>query len=608
MINSLKQYMNLISCFVLFAFIISFSALTYAQYVSNNNPSIDKTQPFSDVPANSYAYEAIHELRRMGLTNGIGDNRFGYGQTMTRGEFITILVKLLGYQTKSPLKGSFSDNLNTKKYYYAPVETALSQGIITNETGTFRPNEPITREEAVVMIVNGIGYKDLADRLYYLDNSFDDITSNKGHITIAEDFGIISSAKSFGPSGKILREQACAMYMRLLDVMDRKISELNGFYAISSSSQREKINDFTSVCFGWSRLSYDDKSQNIVLNMTSNSYGYNEFSLPVGFNDRLSAAKDAGVPAILMVYANQNTKFSDPVTGQQYGMLEYVLERPGIYNSVISDITKALKEVSRDDETGSFNGVAIDFEGLRGDKMKNSFNNFLKKLKTALERDGKKLFVAVHPLIHPGRSAVSIDGYDYRTIGDLADKVILMAHDYDAKKLTKSEMAQGVTTTPLTPIEDVYYALKAITDKQTGVQDKSRIMLQISFDWTVWQQKDGKTINSTPLSFNLENFLKLLESDANITFNYQKDYENPYLKYVDNKKSTENTVWYENNRSVEAKTRLARYFGIQGISLWRIGLIPDYENEENTEFGMDVWQCLLNDMEQEEFVQNGVVQ
>ncbi len=604
MIEKIKQHMNLISCFILFALIISLSALSYAQYASNNNPASDSSQPFSDVPSNSYAYEAIHELRRTGITNGVGDNRFGYGQTMTRGEFITLLVNLLRLDMSIPVNGSFTDNLNTNKYYFAPVETALSHGIISNENDSFRPGDPITREEAVVMIVNGLGYKDLAERLVYIDNSFEDVTSNKGHITVAEDFGIISTAPTFGPSSNIMREQAAAMLFRMLDAMDRKINALNGFYAISSSSQRDKIKDLSSVCFGWSRLSYDNSSQSVILNMSNNSLGFNEFYLPVGFNDRLSAAKAAGVPTFLMIYASRDTKITDPATGEQYDLLEYVLEHPDIYSKVISDITKVLKEVSRDGETGSFDGVAIDFEGLRGDELKSCFNSFLKDLKTALDTDGKKLYVAVHPLIHPKRSAVSIDGYDYRTIGSLADKVILMAHDYDAKRLTKAEMERGINVTPLTPIEDIYYALKAVTDKQSGVQDKNRIMLQISFDWTVWQQKDGKTVNSTPLSYNLENFMKLLNSDTEIIYNYQNDYENPYLKYADNNKGTENTVWYENSRSVMAKTRLARYFGIQGISLWRLGLIPDHPDEGNKDFDMDVWQSLLGEMEQKEFVQN----
>jgi spore germination protein YaaH len=608
MIEKIKQNLNLIICLVLFALVVALSMLSYTQYMKNIKPISDKSQPFSDVPTDSYAYESILQLRTMGITEGIGSNRFGYGKTMTRGEFITSLVKALKFEMSAPVNGSFLDNQNSDKFYYAYIEAALNHGIITNENETFRPDYPITCQDAVNMIINGLGYKELAEKLYYLNNSFENVASDNGYITMAEDFGIISTDSAFDPTGNITREQAATMLVRMLGTMDRKIENLNGFYAISSSSQKEKIEDFTSVCFGWCKLIYDKNGQSLILNMDQNAFGYNEFFLPKGFNERLSTAKSAGVPSLLMVYASQDTKITNPATSEQSGLLEYVLKDPETYSIVIDDIIQALTQVSRDEETGSFDGVAIDFEGLRGEEMKIKFNSFLKDLRVALDKEGRLLYVAVHPLMHPMRSSVSIDGYDYRAIGDLADRVILMAHDYDAKRLTKSDMARGINITPLSPIEDIYYALKAITDKRTGVQDKDRIMLQISFDWTVWQQKDGKTVNSLPLSYNLENFMKLLNSSKEIDFHYYKNYENPYLQYMDNKNGTKNTVWYENSKSVMAKTRLASFFGIQGISLWRIGLIPDYQNLENKEFDMDVWQCLLNEMSQGRLVQTGTAE
>jgi len=532
----------------------------------------------------------------MGITNGIGNNNFGYGRTMTRGEFVTLLVKLLGFDDPAPAKGSFSDNQLTGKFYFRPVETALKHGIISNESDTFRPNDPVTRQEAAVMIVNGLGYGKLAQRLTYFDKPYEDVTEYIGHITIARDFGIISRASLFSPDDNILREQAAAMLVRMLDAMNRKVSELNGFYAINSSPQRDKMTDFDSVCFGWSSLSYDAANAGIVLNMSRNALGYNDFYLPKGFSDRLSALKDADIPAMLMVYANQQTRMKDPQTGNDTSMLEYVLNNPEITKKAIKDITDALNGVSANGETGSFDGVVIDFEGLRGEKAKESFVAFLRELRKELELKDKKLFVAVHPLIHPKRSSASIDGYDYRAIGELADKVILMAHDYDAKKLTKAEMERGVSVTPLTPIEDIYYALEAITDSNTGVQDKSRIMLQISFDWTVWQKKDGKTLNSQALSYDLDNFVSFLKSGKKIEYNYSETYENPYLKYTDPKSGIESTVWYENSRSVSAKIKLARYFGIQGISIWRLGLIPDLDDVTGISYGLDVWQTILTEV------------
>lgn len=602
----LKRNLNLIICFVLFSLLISVSALSYAAYTANTSQAGDPTQPFSDVPQTSYAYSAIHELRKLGITNGVGDNRYGYGRTLTRGEFVTFLVKLMDWEQVVPASGSFADNRNAKEFYYAPIETALLHDIISIDETTFRPNDNITREEAAVMIVSCLGYGELSSKLNYLDKPFEDVTSNVGAITIARDFGIASVDTNFNPSGNILREQAAAMLIRMHSAMERPLNELNAFYAISSSSQMDKIRDLTSVCFGWSKISFDHENAELIVNTTKNTYGNNDFSIPAGFTSPLSVAKEAEVPAMLMVYSSQDEKIQDPVSGQKIGIPEYLLTNPEAYQKLISDIISHVKSPTKDGEIGdSFDGIVIDFENLRGETLKQSFNAFLKELDVALELENKKLFVAVHPLYHPKRSSSSIDGYDYRTIGSLADKVILMAHDYDAKRLSKTEMASGITTTPLTPIEDVYYALQCITDYNTGVQDKSRIMLQISFDWTVWKKKDGKTINTIPAKFNLENFMKLLQSNQSIEYNYSKVNENPFIKYIEADTGNENTVWYENSQSVMEKVRLAKLFDIQGISLWRLGQIPDISSvseesdasEDGQDYKMDVWQKLLNEME-----------
>jgi len=554
---------------------------------------------FSDVPRDSYAFDAIHRLKSLGITNGIGNNKFGYGKILTRGEFVTFLARIMGWELISPPKGSFTDNHDKGKFYYSPVETAVALGVVSKDEEFFRPNDAITREEAAVMAVNCLGLGKLAERISYLPTPFSDVTRNKGYITIAKDLGIFNgtSKTKFSPDGYALREQVAAILTRLIDAVDRKITELNAFYAIKSSPQKDMINSLTYVCFGWSKLSFDESSGNIVLNTSRTALGYNDYYLPEGFSQRLESARQAGVATLLMVQALQDEKIKDPETGISTGLAEYVLTHPGVYRKVIDEIISALNHVELGDEQGFFDGVAIDFEGLKGEKLRGCFNDFLKELKTALDQEGKKLFVAVHPLIHPKVSPSSFDGYDYRTIGDLADRVILMAHDYDAKRLTEAEMARGVTETPLTPIENVYYALRAITDPDTGVSDKGKIMLQISFDWKVWNKKDGKTLNSTAKAYNLENFINLLNSGKDITYGYSEIYENPYLTYTDAETGIESIVWYENRSSVMAKINLAKLFGIRGISLWRLGQIPDYVPDDGRDLGMDVWQNILKEME-----------
>ena len=67
----------------------------------------------------------------------------------------------------------------------------------------------------------------------------------------------------------------------------------------------------------------------------------------------------------------------------------------------------------------------------------------------------------------------------------------------------------------------------------------------------------------------------------------------PYVTYTI-EDGTRYTVWYEDARSVTEKIRLARMFGIDGLSLWYVGSIPTYE-EEGLHY--NVWQAVLDQRE-----------
>ncbi|MDD4503619.1 MAG: S-layer homology domain-containing protein, partial [Clostridiaceae bacterium] len=53
---------------------------------------------FSDVPDNHWAYEPIHYFRYLNITQGIGGNKFGLGQSVKKSEFITMLVRLMDWE------------------------------------------------------------------------------------------------------------------------------------------------------------------------------------------------------------------------------------------------------------------------------------------------------------------------------------------------------------------------------------------------------------------------------------------------------------------------------------------------------------------------------
>lgn len=483
---------------------------------------------FSDVAKEHFAYESIVKLRDLGITDGVGNNRFGIGNFITESEFATYLIELLDLKTND-----FEDELSSKKN--------------------------ITNEKAVLIIIEALGYNELATQLTYLKSPFSDVIENKQYIAMASDFGIISQTqnKLFKPSDLLSREEAAVMLINTYDRLNNKLDFINGFYAIRSSNQSEFIKNLNSTSFGWSKLEFSNNT--LILNTSTKNN--NEYYIPIGYTE----------PLIYSSKSLLNIMPENKYINSELPLSSYIVTNPKLVDNTINLILKAIKY-----EDIEFDGVVIDFENMKGEEVKEAFNDFLRKLKDELDELGKIMYVAVPPQRKDGLEY--FDGYDYRTIGRLADKVILMAHDYNAKSLSDKNMENGVTLTPLTPIDEIYYALKMITDKNVGVEDKSKILLQISYSTAQWKLKDNKVINKYPYTPAYETLYQRIEKGANL--NYSTRYENPYLSFFDENDSTDNIVWYENSQSVSAKIKLAKLFGLEGISIWRLGNIPTYQNDD----------------------------
>jgi spore germination protein YaaH len=69
--------------------------------------------------------------------------------------------------------------------------------------------------------------------------------------------------------------------------------------------------------------------------------------------------------------------------------------------------------------------------------------------------------------------------------------------------------------------------------------------------------------------------------------------KNPYVIFND-ESGNRNIVWYENQRSIAEKIQLAKMFGIRGLSLWRLGNIPDYGEASDAQFQLNIWEEVIN--------------
>ena len=188
--------------------------LTAALFLASA-PSALGAALYSDVPAGHWAEADIQEAQELGILTGLGDSRFGLGRPMSRAAFVTALVRLFGWEDVPPTGTVFSD-VAVGDWFAAPAETAAAQGVLPGYTDEFRPLDPITREELVVMTVRALGYQSLAASLA-TSCTFPDVASSQGYVALAADLGLAGGYQdgSFRPDAPASREQAAAVLMRL---------------------------------------------------------------------------------------------------------------------------------------------------------------------------------------------------------------------------------------------------------------------------------------------------------------------------------------------------------------------------------------------------------
>ena len=522
---------------------------------------------YSDVPRDHWAYSEIQKAGEIGFMSGMGDGTFGLGQNVTRAQFVSMLVRMFGW---SASEGTGFSDVAPGDWYYSDVLTASDMGVLDTTETYFRPNDNITREEMAVMIIKALGYGELAEEIANDGVPFSDVTENKGYISLAYEFGIISGrgGSIFDPNGTALREDAAAMMVRCYDKYNSYVDFVHGFYAFSSYSQKDMASKMDTVSFGWSRMEYSDEDGVVVNTTTQND---NEWNVPEGYTDIVECLKDNNVETNLNVYMSASES-DDAET-----ILSSAENRTAAVNAIIEELTVDYKQLGYN----PYSGVTIDFENLRGSGMRQNFTAFLTELNEELDSIGKSLYVAVQP---PMRSGAYFDGYDFKAIGEVCDKIIVMAYDYYAKTITSDVMESGFTTTPVTPFDEVYYALKVITDENTGVADKSKVVLGLSMSNVGWTVVDGVIVNSTGKTYTYEEIADMINNGAEVK--YSDKYKNPYIVYDDGE--GKQIIWYEDETSVKDKIKLAEMFGIDGISVWRIGLIPEEGGN------LDIWSGITS--------------
>lgn len=132
-----------------------------------------QTQYFTDLDSVSWAEEAICKLYEKGIIAGKKDRAFTPNDNITREEFIKILVGALG------LSGEKNDipftDVDKGEWYYTYISTAYSKNIISGmDDGNFGVAQPITRQDIAAMILRAAKVAGIKLENVKYDNFADD--------------------------------------------------------------------------------------------------------------------------------------------------------------------------------------------------------------------------------------------------------------------------------------------------------------------------------------------------------------------------------------------------------------------------------------------------
>jgi hypothetical protein len=204
----------------------------YAQIYSVTNSTyfvIGSKKTFEDVQAH-WAKEEIDEMASRLVISGVSKEAFAPGRDITRAEFAAIMNRALGLG--DAVYSDIFNDVDAGDWFAGAVSSIYSYGIIQGyEDGSYRPNEKITREEAMVMISRAMKIADTnldvdPAHINSLLSSFIDHKDIMGWsekaIAMTVQMGIVQGdhQQRLQPKENITRGQTTVMILRMLQKLE----------------------------------------------------------------------------------------------------------------------------------------------------------------------------------------------------------------------------------------------------------------------------------------------------------------------------------------------------------------------------------------------------
>ncbi|MGG1230670.1 glycosyl hydrolase family 18 protein [Bacillus halotolerans] len=196
-------------------------------------------------------------------------------------------------------------------------------------------------------------------------------------------------------------------------------------------------------------------------------------------------------------------------------------------------------------------GVNIDFEAVNP-KDRSAYSSFIQYVSQALKKKHIKIMVSV-----PAKSADDKNDdwswpYDYAKIGKYADYVQVMTYD-----------EHGIWGEPGS-VASTSWIKRSLQFSVKKIKANKVIMGVPAYGYD-WDLKDGSSSSAKEWN-DIKSLIK--KQKAKPAFN--KKTGSMTFSYTDKKKH-KHVVWYENEKTIETKSRLAKQYKIAGVSVYALG-------------------------------------
>lgn len=175
---------------------------------------------FTDVTKH-WAKDAIEILAAKEIVNGMSGSRFEPETDLTRAQFTKMLLGAMGISPKENVSGVFRD-VTASHWSAGWVEAAAELKLVQGADGHFKPDDKLTREQMVVMLIRALGEEKAA--LEYNESvAFKDANSISswafGYAALASQMGLVQGSEGqFLPQNDSTRAQAASVIYRLMDM------------------------------------------------------------------------------------------------------------------------------------------------------------------------------------------------------------------------------------------------------------------------------------------------------------------------------------------------------------------------------------------------------